>query len=282
MAKTQKLKLREDSETLLISQFSQKHGMVKLYSTASVCAIEGVFLVRNLHPDFDGLHVGRRSSTEKAICIVFRKKLFSRKKTSARGVTICFVGTIEKGVGFFEIHRSSLDAAEGSCVEDESSSDDSDDEYLEPQEHPNSINSIDPRFQQYSSNPVNSQTRGLEYSVNPEVLDIKNLGRVMSALNKKFNLGSIEAAFAEAESEILEQQKQEVDGCHALRSYQQEAVDLVMHPGNYLLYAATGAGKTRIFIEVARYCNSILQDLILSLQTDSGEQNKSLSCCCGA
>lgn len=271
MEKAQKLNRRENSETLLISGYSQKHGMVKLHTSRSVCAIEGVFLVRNLHPYFDGLHVGRRSSTEKAICIVFRKKLFSRKKTSAEGVTICFIGTIEKGVGFYEIHESSREDAEGSCSEVESSSDDSDGEYLEPEEHPNSVQSVNTAFQHSSSNSVNSRNRGLENSINPEVLDIKNLSRVMSSLKKKFSLETLEAAFAEAASEILKQQEQEANGCHALRSYQQEAVNIVMQPGNYLLYAATGAGKTRIFIEVARYCNSILQDLILSLQTDPGE-----------
>eukprot|EP00210_Caulerpa_lentillifera_P009353 g8917.t1 len=289
--KTQRLKLVDDSKVFAISSYSQRNGVVTLSTTEKIKEIEGVFQVQNLHTEFDGYHVGHISCTYDAITIVFKERIFPKENTLATCATIRFAGTVERSTGFYEVHHVSDKSAAESYQEDRNASDSSEDESWDHTESTNPAVPIQSTFQhpveslaaqqdqQWSSIPSpdtppinrknsrsnpefrnNSQAIGNKFDYNQAAQNIvcsliSNPGtfdQFIFILAKKFDPVKLAIAFTEAEQEVHIKKERKNSGYQELRPYQEQAVEAVMRPGNFLLYAATGAGKTRIFIELAR------------------------------
>jgi len=260
----------------------QTRGFVHLFAVSPPGIENGVFSIRNLHPDFDGNRVGQRSSDRGSFDFLVQTKLFGKDKKTFRNGELAFIGVLEEDIALYEITRVSQEdylSTSGAVGELLYDSSESEDEVNEPQPpavyHPViPVQHPAPGFNYYHTPmtrphvPVQhgpglsrpGDERVTEFITKQLTSNLKDARRVLLALQKSFKQEQIVEAFQEAGLVLDDYMMQQNGGNQRLRSYQKQAVEIVMNPGNFLLYAATGSGKTLIFIEVAKYDIRFLRD----------------------
>eukprot|EP00210_Caulerpa_lentillifera_P004957 g4731.t1 len=247
--------VNKDEQELRLHCCSQSSGVVHLFAESKIGVDSGVFRIRNLHPEFDGCRLGSRSSDLGSFDFVMKKQIFPKQKKTFRDGEFAFIGQINETTAVYEISRIQGDPNPPPTVVDMSvSSDMSSDSEVDPNEV--SLEEYCPVIQTpvppaAAAKPVGDQVlrpgdrEKLEYISEQIKVDLDCASRTLMALVRLFDKEAVAEAFLESGVGV------NVDG-EELRMYQKEAVEIVVNPGNFLLCSATGTGKTRVFIEVAK------------------------------